>query len=128
MLLLFGYYQKLIFVQIFCSVIIEILKYAFLRVNVKLNRFYYSLDDLNLWKFLYFVVSTRSPLLLHLLPVIKKVVRWFFIYLGHDPIENVSRTQLMPLVLFCTSRKHQKTEIFLMFSGGIEWDQWHKMA
>lgn len=31
-------------------------------------------DDMNLWKFLYFVVANRSPLMLHLLPTIKKKI------------------------------------------------------
>ena len=34
----------------------------------------------------------------------------------------------MPLVSFDTLRKHQKTFGFLMFSGGIERDQWHEMV
>ena len=33
----------------------------------------------------------------------------------------------MPLVSFYIPWKHQKTSGFLMFSGGIERDQWHEM-
>ena len=34
----------------------------------------------------------------------------------------------MPLVSFYTPRKHQKTFGFLMFSGGLEKDQWYEMG
>ena len=34
----------------------------------------------------------------------------------------------MPLVSFYTPWKQQKTRSFLMFSGGIERDQWHEMG
>ena len=34
----------------------------------------------------------------------------------------------MPLVSSCTSWKYQKTSAFLMFSGGVERDQWHEMG
>ena len=34
----------------------------------------------------------------------------------------------MPLVSFYTSLKAQKTSGFLMFSEGIETDQWHEMG
>ena len=34
----------------------------------------------------------------------------------------------MPLVAFETPRKHQQTKGLLMFSGGIERDQWHEMG
>ena len=37
-------------------------------------------------------------------------------------------THLMPLVSFYTPRKHQKTFGFLMFSGGLEKDQWYEMG
>ena len=37
-------------------------------------------------------------------------------------------THFMPLVSFYTAWKHQKTSGFLMFSGGIERDQWHEMG
>ena len=37
-------------------------------------------------------------------------------------------TRFMPLISFYTPRKHQKTRGFLMFSGGIERDQWHEMG
>ena len=33
----------------------------------------------------------------------------------------------MPLVSLNTLWKHEKTKGFLMFSGGIERDQWHEM-
>ena len=33
----------------------------------------------------------------------------------------------MPLVSFYTSRKYLKISGFLMFSGGLEKDQWHQM-
>ena len=36
-------------------------------------------------------------------------------------------THLMSFVFFCTSWNHQKSSSFLMFSGGIETDQWHEM-
>ena len=32
------------------------------------------------------------------------------------------------MVSFYTPRKHQNTRGFLMFSGGIERDQWHEMS
>ena len=34
----------------------------------------------------------------------------------------------MPLVFLYTPWKHQKTSAFLMFSGGIERDQWHEIG
>ena len=34
----------------------------------------------------------------------------------------------IPLVSFHTPWKHQKTRGFFMFSGGIEWDQWHEIG
>ena len=34
----------------------------------------------------------------------------------------------MPLVPLYTPSKHQKTSGFLLFSGGIERDQWHEMG
>ena len=37
-------------------------------------------------------------------------------------------TNFMLLVSFYTTCKHQKTRRFLMFSGGIERDQWHEMG
>ena len=37
-------------------------------------------------------------------------------------------THFMPLVSFDTPWKHQRTKGFLMFSGGIEKDQWHEMG
>ena len=37
-------------------------------------------------------------------------------------------TDFMPMVSFYTPWKHQKTSGFLMFSGAIERDQWHKMG
>ena len=40
----------------------------------------------------------------------------------------VSLSHYMPLFSFYTSWKHQKTRGFLMFSGGIEREQWHEMA
>ena len=36
-------------------------------------------------------------------------------------------SHFMPLVYFATPWKHQKAFRFLMFSGGIERDQWHEM-
>ena len=35
-------------------------------------------------------------------------------------------THFMPLFSFDNPWKHQKTKGFLMFSGGIERDQWHE--
>ena len=40
----------------------------------------------------------------------------------------VSLSHYMPLFSFYTSWKHQKTKGFLMFSGGIEREQWQEMA
>ena len=40
----------------------------------------------------------------------------------------VSLTHFMLLRSFFTPGKYQKTSDFLMFSGGIERDQWHKMG
>ena len=37
-------------------------------------------------------------------------------------------THFVLLVSFCTSSKHQKTRDFLMLSGGIVRNQWHKMG
>ena len=37
-------------------------------------------------------------------------------------------THFMPLVSFYTFWKHQKTKGFLVFSGGIEREQWHEMG
>ena len=37
-------------------------------------------------------------------------------------------THFMPLISFDTPRKYQKTSGFLMFSWGIERDQWHEMG
>ena len=37
-------------------------------------------------------------------------------------------THFMPLGSFYTPGKYQKTRGFLMFSGGIETDQWHEMG
>ena len=34
----------------------------------------------------------------------------------------------MPLISFNIPCKHQKTSDFLMFSGGIERDQWYEMG
>ena len=40
---------------------------------------------------------------------------------------NSTLTHLMPLVSFDIPWKRQKIKGFLMFSGGIERDQWHEM-
>ena len=37
-------------------------------------------------------------------------------------------TYFMPLISFYTPWKHQKTRVFLMFSEGIESNQWHEMC
>ena len=37
-------------------------------------------------------------------------------------------THFMPLVFLYTPWKHKKTSAFLMFSGGIERDQWHEIG
>ena len=42
-------------------------------------------------------------------------------------LRSFSLTHFMPLVSFDTPRKHQKTFGFLMFSRGIERDQWNEM-
>ena len=34
----------------------------------------------------------------------------------------------MPVISFYHPEKHQKTSGFLMFSGGIERDEWHEMG
>ena len=34
----------------------------------------------------------------------------------------------MPVISFYTSRKHQKTRGYLIFSGVIKIDQWHKVG
>ena len=34
----------------------------------------------------------------------------------------------MPLISFYAPRKHQKTRVFLVFSGGIARNQWHEMG
>ena len=39
-----------------------------------------------------------------------------------------SSTHFIPLVSFNTSWKHQKISGFIMFSGGIERNQWHEMS
>ena len=39
---------------------------------------------------------------------------------------NTRITHFMPLISFHAPLKHQKTRGFLMFSGGIERDQWHE--
>ena len=36
-------------------------------------------------------------------------------------------THFMPLDVFYTSLKYQKIRGFLIFSGGIEKDQWHEI-
>ena len=45
---------------------------------------------------------------------------------GESRIPSYQLTHFLPLVYFYTPWKHQKTFCFLMFSGGIERDQWHK--
>ena len=42
-------------------------------------------------------------------------------------LRSFSLTHFMPLVSFDTPRKHQETFGFLMFSRGIERDQWNEM-
>ena len=37
-------------------------------------------------------------------------------------------TQLIPPAFFYTIWKHKKTEVFLIFSWGLEKDQWHEMG
>ena len=37
-------------------------------------------------------------------------------------------THFMPVLSFYTPWKHQETFGFLMFSGGVESDQWHDMV
>ena len=41
---------------------------------------------------------------------------------------SICVTHFIPLVSFYTPWKHQKTRGFLMFSGGLERDQWHEMG
>ena len=43
-------------------------------------------------------------------------------------LTGISLTHFMPLVPFYIPWKHQKTSDFLMFSVGIERDQWHEMG
>ena len=40
----------------------------------------------------------------------------------------IKLTHFLPLARFYTPWKDQKTKGFLMFSGGIEKDQWHEMG
>ena len=47
----------------------------------------------------------------------------YYIYTFQEKI-----THFMSLVLFHISSKYHKTYGFLMFSGGIERDQWHEMG
>ena len=46
------------------------------------------------------------------------------------PVGNILKMKLLihfrPLISFYTPYKHQKTKAFLMFSKGIERDQWHE--
>ena len=44
------------------------------------------------------------------------------------PSEEVFLIYFTPLVSCYTPGKRQETSGFLMFSGGIEGDQWHKMV
>ena len=44
------------------------------------------------------------------------------------PFFSQNLTHFMPLVFLYTPWKHQKTSAFLMFSGGIERDQWHEIG
>ena len=50
-----------------------------------------------------------------------------FVYSEREFV-SYSLIHFMPLVSFYTSWKHRKTYGFLMFFGGIERDQWHKMG
>ena len=43
-------------------------------------------------------------------------------------LPTYSLTYFIPLVSFYTSWEHQKTSGFLMVSGGIEKEQWHKIS
>ena len=43
-----------------------------------------------------------------------------------NPIQML--THFMPLISFDTPSKYRKTRGFLMFSGVIKRDQWHKMG
>ena len=42
--------------------------------------------------------------------------------------DKLSLTHFMLLVFFDTPRKYQRNNDFLIFSGGIERDQWHEMT
>ena len=50
---------------------------------------------------------------------------WFYIFFI---ISQYTLIHFMPLVSFYTPSKHQKTYGFLMFSGGVERDQWHELG
>ena len=53
----------------------------------------------------------------------------YYLYFGDSQAMNsFLLTYFMPLVSFYTPWKHQKTSGFLMFSGGIERDQWHEIG
>ena len=43
-------------------------------------------------------------------------------------IDTTVQTHVMPMISYYTPWKHQKTRAFLMFSGGKERKQWHKMG
>ena len=44
------------------------------------------------------------------------------------PWSRIPLTNFMPLVSFYTPWKHKKSFDFLLFSGGIETDQWLEMS
>ena len=52
-------------------------------------------------------------------------MEWFLYdrVIRHERVKSLMH--FMPLIFFYTPLKYQKTEGFLMFSGGIETDQWY---
>ena len=55
-------------------------------------------------------------------------MEWFLYdrVIRHERVKSLMH--FMPLIFFYTPLKYQKTEGFLMFSGGIETDQWYEIA
>ena len=47
-------------------------------------------------------------------------------YMMRNVVNHMMGNHFMPVASFYTSWKYQKTKGFLMFSGRIERDQWHK--
>ena len=54
-------------------------------------------------------------------------MEWFLYdrVIRHERVKSLMH--FMPLIFFYTPLKYQKTKGFLMFSGGIETDQWYEI-